>query len=94
MTPERAITILFPVLVGLSGWIVQIVARYFPGHPNLDRDQLAAAFGLGATAGIAAGLKWLHERGKQNARKAVLASESIIVESDPAKHAPGKRLEL
>jgi len=68
MTPERIVSFLLPVFAGLSGWIVELVARYFPGTPKLDETMLAGFFALGATAALAAGLKWMHERGKQNAR--------------------------
>jgi len=70
MTPERIVAFGMPIFVGLSGWIVGLIARYLPGAPHLDRDQLAALMGLGATSALVAGYKWMHERGKQNARKA------------------------
>ena len=72
MTPERIVLFLSPIFVGVSGWIVQLVARYFPGAPRLDKTELAAAAGIGATAAIVFIFKWADERGKQNARKATL----------------------
>ena len=68
MTPERIVAFLSPLLVSLSGAIVQLIARYAPGAPQLDADMLAGFFALGVAAGVGVILKWFSERGKQNAR--------------------------
>jgi hypothetical protein len=48
-----------PILLGLTGWIVVLAARYLPGHPNLDESQLYDAFRLGVVVATAKLLMWL-----------------------------------
>jgi hypothetical protein len=69
MTPERIVTFFMPVFAAVSGVVVDLIAKYFPGAPHLDRAALEGFFGAGFLAALTVGLKWMHERGKQNARK-------------------------
>lgn len=70
MTVNRLVVLLTPVFAGLAGWVVQVVARYFPGTPELDSRELTAVFVLGAGAALAAAWKWLQGWQKHEDRQA------------------------
>lgn len=59
MTTNRIVIVLSPMFVGLAGWTATLAARYLPGHPQLDADQLTAIFLAGATFAAAKVALWL-----------------------------------
>lgn len=72
MTPERIVLLLSPILVGLSGWIVQLIAKSFPGTPQLDSNELTAIFAFGLLAGITAIFTWSKGRMTQSSDRRLL----------------------
>jgi hypothetical protein len=60
MAANRIVAFLTPVFAGLAGYVCQWVAKNFPGTPTLSKNDLTAIFVVGATAAVAAALKWLH----------------------------------
>jgi hypothetical protein len=64
MTISRIVTLLTPIFAGLAGWVCQLAAQYLPGTPSLDEGELTAIFIAGATAAVAAAVKWLDGRSK------------------------------
>ena len=59
MSLNRAVVLLSPIFVGLSGWLVAWVANHLPGHPHLDAGELTAIFIAGATLAGSKVLLWL-----------------------------------
>lgn len=68
MSINRVVVLLTPIFAGLAGWLVQLIADNFPGHPELDSRELTALFVLGAAAALAAAWKWLDGWQKHEAR--------------------------
>jgi hypothetical protein len=86
MSIERFVTILSPLFAALSGAIVAWTAKNFPGGPQLDPAEISGLFALGATAGIAAVLKWLHGRAHYVELKARFDHELALYGSTETKH--------
>lgn len=64
MSISRVVTLLTPVFAGLAGWVAQLAAKYLPGTPVLDSNELTAIFVAGALAAALAAQKWLEGRAK------------------------------
>ncbi len=74
---ERVVALFTPAFAAGAGWVTSIVAKAIPGV-NLPSGWVAALFGIGATAGLSAALKWLH--GRQKFVNFTTDSEHIIQE--------------
>jgi hypothetical protein len=71
MAANRVVAFLTPVFAGLAGYVVEWVAKHFPGTPTLDKGQLTAIFIVGASSGAAAALHWVHGWQKHEQRQAL-----------------------
>lgn len=74
---ERVVALFTPAFAAGAGWVTSIVAKAIPGV-NLPSGWVAALFGIGATAGLSAALKWLH--GRQKFVNFTTDSEHVIQE--------------
>jgi hypothetical protein len=71
-TPERIVLFFSPLLIAFSGGIVMWIGKNFPGHPQLDENQLTAYFLAGAVTGIGALIAWIKGRIQQSSDRKML----------------------
>lgn len=64
MSVSRIVTLCTPIFAGLAGWVAQLAAKYLPGTPMLDSNELTAVFVAGALAAALAAKEWLAGRAK------------------------------
>ena len=84
LTPERVVLLLTPILAGLSGWLVQLIAQHFPGTPHLDEVELTAIFAAGVLAAVTAVWQWAKGRMAQNADRRMLEmTQQTLPPEDP-----------
>ncbi len=84
MTTNRIVILISPVFVGLAGWIVQLAARYMPGHPHLNQSSLRDLFIAGALFAAAHVAQWVH--GSQKTPPKTLAGD--VTERPEASRTP------
>lgn len=71
-SPARIAVLLTPIIAGLSGWLCTLIARYFPGAPDLDETQITAVMVAGLIAGFGIMAQWLRGRAKWEENQALL----------------------
>lgn len=76
-SPNRIVIALSPLFVTAAGYLIVLVAKYAPGHPNLDSGQLTALFATGSAFAAAKLLLWLHGW-QAHEKKTAVSSSSVL----------------